>query len=76
VERWRSRARARWPRSAAAIDTLFRTAGGLAVFDDSELQRAYRDVNAAAAHIGNNWDAAGTQYGAIALGLPAPEGWV
>lgn len=59
-----------------AIETLFRTAGGLAVFDGSELQRAYRDVNAAAAHIGNNWDMAGTQYGTAALGLPLLEGWV
>jgi alkylation response protein AidB-like acyl-CoA dehydrogenase len=36
--------------SAAVVETLFRTAGGTAVYDASALQRVFRDVNVASQH--------------------------
>jgi alkylation response protein AidB-like acyl-CoA dehydrogenase len=36
--------------SAAVVETLFRTAGGTAVYDSSALQRVFRDVNVASQH--------------------------
>jgi 3-hydroxy-9,10-secoandrosta-1,3,5(10)-triene-9,17-dione monooxygenase len=67
----------RWRRDAAfavrltikAIDLLFAGAGGAAILDSHPLQRALRDAHAAQGHIGLNWDANGTMYGRVALGL-------
>ncbi|HEX3973427.1 MAG TPA: acyl-CoA dehydrogenase family protein [Stellaceae bacterium] len=67
----------RWRRDAAfavrlsvkAIDLLFGGAGGAAIIDSHPLQRALRDAHAAQGHIGLNWDANGTMYGRVALGL-------
>ncbi|MGH7007847.1 MAG: hypothetical protein ACRED7_05555, partial [Stellaceae bacterium] len=72
-------ARARWRRDGAyttrmcveAVDLVFTGAGGNALYLTHPLQRAWRDVHAAAAHVVINWDAAGTLYGRVALGLPA-----
>ncbi|MDE1969838.1 MAG: acyl-CoA dehydrogenase, partial [Alphaproteobacteria bacterium] len=71
--------RARWRRDGAyttqmcvhAVDLLFAGAGGNAIYLTHPLQRAWRDVHAAAAHVVVNWDAAGTLYGRVALGLAA-----
>ncbi|MGH6969133.1 MAG: acyl-CoA dehydrogenase family protein, partial [Stellaceae bacterium] len=70
--------RARWRRDGAyttqmcvkAVDLLFTGAGGNALYLSHPLQRAWRDVHAASAHVVVNWDAAGTLYGRVALGLP------
>jgi 3-hydroxy-9,10-secoandrosta-1,3,5(10)-triene-9,17-dione monooxygenase len=67
----------RWRRDAAfavrmsikAIDLLFAGAGGAAILDSHPLQRALRDAHAAQGHIGLNWDANGTMFGRVALGL-------
>lgn len=67
----------RWRRDAAyavrlsvrAIDMLFAGAGGAAVAESHPLQRALRDAHAAQGHIGLNWDANGTMFGRVALGL-------
>lgn len=67
----------RWRRDAAyavrlsikAIDLLFAGAGGAAIVDSHPLQRALRDAHAAQGHIGLNWDANGTMFGRVALGL-------
>ncbi|HEV2264408.1 MAG TPA: flavin-dependent monooxygenase [Stellaceae bacterium] len=72
-------ARARWRRDGAfttrmcveAVDLVFTGAGGNAIYLTNPLQRAWRDVHAAGAHVVVNWDAAGTLYGRVALGLPA-----
>ncbi|MDE1902687.1 MAG: acyl-CoA dehydrogenase [Alphaproteobacteria bacterium] len=72
-------ARARWRRDGAyatrmcveAVDLVFTGAGGNALYLTHPLQRAWRDVHAAGAHVVVNWDAAGTLYGRVALGLPA-----
>jgi 3-hydroxy-9,10-secoandrosta-1,3,5(10)-triene-9,17-dione monooxygenase len=67
----------RWRRDAAfavrisikAIDQLFAGAGGAAILDSHPLQRSLRDAHAAQGHIGLNWDANGTMFGRVALGL-------
>ena len=53
-----------------AVNVLFKTGGGGALFDDHPLQRAFRDVHAATAHISMIWEAQATTFGRVALGLP------
>jgi alkylation response protein AidB-like acyl-CoA dehydrogenase len=53
-----------------AVDRLFESGGGQALFHASPFQRAWRDVHASVKHISLNWDAVGTLYGKFALGLP------
>jgi 3-hydroxy-9,10-secoandrosta-1,3,5(10)-triene-9,17-dione monooxygenase len=53
-----------------AVDLLFEAEGGGGLYTDRRIQRAWRDVHAANAHIGQNWDRTATQYGRFALGLP------
>lgn len=55
----------------AAVSDLFAAAGGSATFDDSEIQRHFRDVNSAAQHYAFVWDNAMSDYGRVLLGLPA-----
>ena len=55
-------------RSAAA--TLFEASGGSNIYDSSELQRAWRDVNSAAAHTAFTWDVAAPNFARAMLGLP------
>jgi 3-hydroxy-9,10-secoandrosta-1,3,5(10)-triene-9,17-dione monooxygenase len=71
-------ARARYRRNGAfaaslctkAVDLLFTTTGGGAIYARNPLQRAFRDVHAANAHYVLNWDINGAMYGRVALGLP------
>jgi 3-hydroxy-9,10-secoandrosta-1,3,5(10)-triene-9,17-dione monooxygenase len=53
-----------------AVDVLFKAGGGGALFDDHPLQRAFRDVHAATAHISMIWEPQATTFGRVALGLP------
>lgn len=53
-----------------AVDVLFKAAGGGALFDEHPLQRAFRDVHAACAHISMLWEPQATTFGRVALGLP------
>jgi 3-hydroxy-9,10-secoandrosta-1,3,5(10)-triene-9,17-dione monooxygenase len=53
-----------------AVDLLFTTTGGGAIYARNPLQRAFRDVHAANAHYVLNWDINGAMYGRVALGLP------
>lgn len=53
-----------------AVDRLFKAGGGGGLFMHSRMQRYWRDINAGAMHITMNWDAIGTFYGRVALGLP------
>ena len=53
-----------------AVDVLFKVGGGGALFDDHPLQRAFRDVHAATAHISMIWEPQATTFGRVALGLP------
>jgi 3-hydroxy-9,10-secoandrosta-1,3,5(10)-triene-9,17-dione monooxygenase len=52
-----------------AVDLLFTSAGGGAIYARNPLQRAFRDVHAANAHYVLNWDINGAMYGRVALGL-------
>jgi 3-hydroxy-9,10-secoandrosta-1,3,5(10)-triene-9,17-dione monooxygenase len=52
-----------------AVDLLFEAEGGSGLYTNRRIQRAWRDVHAANAHIGQNWDRTATQYGRYALGL-------
>ncbi len=71
--------KARWRRNGAyaaslctdAVNLLFAATGGGGVYLDQPIQRAFRDAHAAAAHYALSWDVNGTQWGRIALGLPA-----
>jgi 3-hydroxy-9,10-secoandrosta-1,3,5(10)-triene-9,17-dione monooxygenase len=67
--RWRRDAAYAVRMSVKAIDLLFAGAGGAAILDAQPLQRALRDAHAAQGHIGLNWDANGTMFGRVALGL-------
>ena len=53
------------------VDVLFKCGGGAALFDDHPLQRAFRDVHAATAHISMIWEPQATTFGRVALGLPS-----
>lgn len=53
-----------------AVDVLFKCAGGAALFDKHPLERAFRDVHAATAHISMIWEPQAATFGRVALGLP------
>jgi len=71
--------KARWRRDGAyaaslctdAVNMLFAATGGGGVYLNQPIQRAFRDAHAANAHYALSWDVNGTQWGRIALGLPA-----
>ena len=54
-----------------AADLLFESAGGMGLYGHNRVQRSWRDIHSAAKHISMNWDAVGSLYGRIQLGLPA-----
>jgi alkylation response protein AidB-like acyl-CoA dehydrogenase len=56
-----------------ASEALNASTGGLGLDLENPVQRAWRDANAVGRHISMNWDAVGTMYGQMALGLE-PKG--
>ncbi len=56
-----------------AVEALNASTGGQGLDLSNPVQRAWRDVNAVGRHISMNWDAVGTMYGQMVLGLP-PQG--
>jgi len=54
-----------------AVSLLFAASGARGLFTSGVLQRQFRDAHAINSHIAFNFDAAGTNYGRIALGLPS-----
>ncbi|MBR0756762.1 flavin-dependent monooxygenase [Bradyrhizobium jicamae] len=56
-----------------AAEALNASTGGAGLDLANPVQRAWRDANAVGRHISMNWDAVGTMYGQMALGLP-PQG--
>jgi alkylation response protein AidB-like acyl-CoA dehydrogenase len=55
--------------AAQAVTLLFETSGGAGLALDNPVQRAWRDVNAIARHIGVNWDVMSQMYGQRQFGL-------
>ena len=58
-----------------AINLLFEECGGGGLFDRSDFQRLWRDVNAAAAHRGLAWDWNAVGWTKTMLGLPTVPGF-
>jgi alkylation response protein AidB-like acyl-CoA dehydrogenase len=56
--------------SRRAVNALYAECGGTGLFEKSDLQRLWRDVNAAAAHHGLTWDWVAAAYTRTMLGLP------
>jgi 3-hydroxy-9,10-secoandrosta-1,3,5(10)-triene-9,17-dione monooxygenase len=54
-----------------AVSMLFAASGARGLFMTGVLQRQFRDAHAINSHIAFNFDAAGTNYGRVALGLPS-----
>jgi 3-hydroxy-9,10-secoandrosta-1,3,5(10)-triene-9,17-dione monooxygenase len=54
-----------------AVSLLFSASGARGLFTTGALQRQFRDAHAINSHIAFNFDAAGTNYGRVALGLPS-----
>jgi 3-hydroxy-9,10-secoandrosta-1,3,5(10)-triene-9,17-dione monooxygenase len=73
------RARYRWDAakvvdwSVAAVDRLLAASGGRVVFLDNPIQRAWRDVHAMRAHVGNNPERAAAVFGRSEFGLPPQD---
>jgi len=73
------RARYRWDSAKAvdwsvrAIDRLMEASGGRGIFLTNPIQRAWRDVHAMRAHIGNNPERAAAVFGRSEFGLPPTD---
>ncbi|MDB5652057.1 MAG: acyl-CoA dehydrogenase [Hyphomicrobiales bacterium] len=52
-----------------AVSTLFSASGAGGLYMSSPMQRQFRDAHAISAHIAFNFDAAGSNFGRVALGL-------
>jgi 3-hydroxy-9,10-secoandrosta-1,3,5(10)-triene-9,17-dione monooxygenase len=53
-----------------AVGRLFEAAGGSAVYQGNPVQRAFRDIHTASAHVSLRWDEAAERFGRDTLGLP------
>jgi 3-hydroxy-9,10-secoandrosta-1,3,5(10)-triene-9,17-dione monooxygenase len=54
-----------------AVSLLFAASGARGLSTSGALQRQFRDAHAINSHIAFNFDAAGTNYGRVTLGLPS-----
>ena len=54
-----------------AVDLVVQATGAKSLFMDNPIQRIFRDIHAAAAHINLNWEITALSYGRISLGLPS-----
>jgi len=54
-----------------AVSMLFSASGARGLFTTGVLQQQFRDAHAINSHLAFNFDAAGTNYGRVALGLPS-----
>ena len=54
-----------------AVSLLFAASGARSLFTSGALQSQFRDAHAVNSHLAFNFDAAGTNYGRVALGLPS-----
>ncbi|MEE1772365.1 hypothetical protein PUR34_30415 [Streptomyces sp. JV185] len=63
-------------RADAAIDLLFKTAGGNALCRGNPVERAWRDAHASSVHVANNVERALAMYGRGAFGLTVGDNLV
>lgn len=54
-----------------AVDLVYLTGGATSLYASCPLERAFRDVHAATAHISMIWEPQATTFGRVALGLPS-----
>ena len=54
-----------------AVDALFAVGGAGALYTGATLQRRFRDAHAINSHIAFSFDAAGSNFGRVALGFPS-----
>lgn len=54
-----------------AVDILFKASGAGGLYMKNALQRQFREAHAIDSHIAFSFDAAGANYGRVALGLPS-----
>jgi 3-hydroxy-9,10-secoandrosta-1,3,5(10)-triene-9,17-dione monooxygenase len=54
-----------------AVSLLFAASGARGLYTSGALQRQFRDASAINSHIAFNFDAQGTNFGRVALGLPS-----
>ena len=54
-----------------AVSLLFAASGARGLLTSAALQRQFRDAHAINSHLAFNFDAAGTNYGRVALGMPS-----
>lgn len=59
--------------ACALVNDLYSVAGGSSIYDGSEIQRAWRDINAASQHVAFGWDNAMTRFAKLAIGLEAND---
>jgi alkylation response protein AidB-like acyl-CoA dehydrogenase len=52
-----------------AVNTLYQASGGSGVYLSGDMQRWWRDVNAASQHVAFTWDLASVAFGRVASGL-------
>lgn len=57
-----------------AVNRLFASSGGRAIYESAALQRCHRDIHAASHHQGISWDSAAEDFGRQMLGLPPSPG--
>ena len=73
------RARYRWDSAKAvdwsmrAVDRLMEASGGRGIFLSNPIQRAWRDIHAMRAHVGNNPERAAAVFGRSEFGLPPTD---
>ncbi|MCB9661439.1 MAG: flavin-dependent monooxygenase [Sandaracinaceae bacterium] len=65
---WRYETSRVGPKCVAAIDSLFRAAGGSAIYETNPLLRYFNDMHAAEAHYVNNPHKPAQNFGAVMLG--------
>jgi 3-hydroxy-9,10-secoandrosta-1,3,5(10)-triene-9,17-dione monooxygenase len=62
--------------ACGAVDRIFGSAGGSAIYLSNRLQRVFRDVHAGAAHFSLSFDFAAAPYGQLRLGAePDPASY-
>jgi 3-hydroxy-9,10-secoandrosta-1,3,5(10)-triene-9,17-dione monooxygenase len=54
-----------------AVSMLFSASGAGGLFKSGGVEKRFRDAHAINAHIAFNFDAAGSNYGRVLLGLPS-----